>query len=55
MGCFASSATPETQTSKALGKSLANKRQAEAQVKKLLLLGAGGSGKSTFFKGRLVI
>jgi len=50
MGCFQSSGAPETESSKSIAKSIAQKRAAEAQVKKLLLLGAGGSGKSTFFK-----
>merc|ERR1719320_966758 len=48
MGCKPS--TPEASTSKEIARSVAEKQKKEAQVKKLLLLGAGGSGKSTFFK-----
>jgi len=42
--------TEEQKRTNKLNKDLKKKQQQEGKVKKLLLLGAGGSGKSTFFK-----
>jgi len=48
MGCLCSS---EAQgKSSGIAKELRKQQKEEARIKKLLLLGAGGSGKSTFFK-----
>jgi len=42
--------TPESSRDGKIGSNLRQGKKEESQIKKLLLLGAGGSGKSTFFK-----
>jgi len=48
MGCCASD--EQTKKNKELNKELNNDKKSDSQVKKLLFLGSGGSGKSTLFK-----
>lgn len=50
MGLCASTKIPTNAESKAIDKDLENVRQQEEKIHKLLLLGAGDSGKSTLFK-----
>ncbi len=50
MGCAFSSHSPETEHSRELSRELARAGAADARVIKLLLLGAGDSGKSTIMK-----
>ena len=50
MGGVCNSRTEEDKHSSRLHEQLIKERKADDKVKKLLLLGAGGSGKSTFFK-----
>jgi len=47
-GCFSNN--PDSAQDKSVGKDLKEDAKADKQIKKLLFLGAGGSGKSTLFK-----
>ena len=50
MGCVQSSNDPVSYNDKQINKQMATDRDQDRQIKKLLLLGSGSSGKSTLFK-----